>query len=239
MQEAIDPSSRPADLSFETTLVIVGGGAVDIALLQRLHAAGAAVVAADGGAETCLRGGIMPQAIIGDMDSLGDIAGWAKKTRIIEIAEQESTDFEKCLQATAAPVTLALGMTGKRLDHTLAALDALARHAADRWVIMVDEEDIALAVCGGFAFEVVPGTRVSVHPLQQVRFAGSTGLQYPLDGLVLAPGVRTGTSNTAETGPFSIETGPGETGAWLLIVGREHLDPLIGRLNGLAMDVTG
>lgn len=235
MQEAIDPSSRPAGLSFETMLVIVGGGALDTGLLQRLQGAGAAVVAADGGAEGCARAGIIPEAIIGDMDSLKDAKGWAGRTKIVRIEEQDSTDFEKCLRMTSAPVTLALGMTGKRFDHTLAALDAVARHAAGRWIILVDEEDIALAVCGGFAFAVEPGARVSVHPLQRVAFARSSGLTFPLDGLVLAPGVRTGTSNMAVTGPFSIETAPGETGVWLLIFARDYLDRLIDTLKGMAI----
>ena len=48
---------------------------------------------------------------------------------MIQIAEQVTTDFEKALYSTRAPVTVALGMTGKRLDHTLAALDAVSKYA--------------------------------------------------------------------------------------------------------------
>ena len=48
----------------------------------------------------------------------------------MQIAEQETTDFEKAIYSTRAPVTVALGMTGKRFDHTLAALDAVTRYAA-------------------------------------------------------------------------------------------------------------
>ena len=43
-------------------------------------------------------------------------------------------------------MTVALGMTGKRFDHTLAALDAVTRYATRRMIILVDEEDVALAL---------------------------------------------------------------------------------------------
>lgn len=203
---------------------------MDATLLQSLHASGAHVIAADSGADECVAAGIVPEAIIGDMDSLDDAAGWAEKTAVFEIAEQQSTDFEKCLYSTKAKVTVVLGVTGKRFDHTLAALDAVARHAAGRHIILVDEQDIALAVCGDFSFAVAAGDRVSVHPLQRVVFAHSEGLLYPLDGLVLAPGERTGTSNSAVEGPFIIVPEKDTKAPWLLLVERKYLDALIGDL---------
>jgi thiamine pyrophosphokinase len=208
-------------------MVIVGGGTVEPALLQRFAMAGYAVVAADGGADICKDAGVMPEAIIGDIDSLDGVEQWRKATQIIEIAEQETTDFEKCLYSTDAPVTIALGMTGGRFDHTLAALDAVARYADKRRIVLVDEEDVALGVSGSFAGEVGAGERVSVHPLGSVKFAHSEGLKYPLDGLELAPGIRTGTSNQAVSDIISIEAAPGGA-PWLLILSRDHLPMLIG-----------
>jgi len=121
-------------------------------------------------------------------------------------------------------------MTGKRFDHTLAALDAVARHARGRRIILVDESDIALAVSGSFGFAVEAGARVSVHPLTPVRFKRSTGLKYPLDGLRLAPGERTGTSNAASDASFFIEPEAGDPGVWLLILERRYLDTLVAAL---------
>src|SRR5690606_31870769 len=121
-------------------------------------------------------------------DSLSARDGWPKMVRLLPLAEQDTTDFEKTLYSTRAPVTVALGMTGRRFDHTLAALDAVARHARGRRIILVDEADLALAVSGPFSFAVAPRERVSVHPLGPIRFRRSVGLEYPLDGLRLAPG---------------------------------------------------
>ena len=209
MQALFDEIHPGLPLSFDGVLVIVGGGAVDEALLEKLHDGGARVVAADGGADDCERAGIVPEAIIGDMDSLENQEVWATKTRILKFDEQLTTDFEKCLYATEAPVTVALGMTGKRFDHTLAALDCVMRYAHKRHIILVDEKDIALAVSGPFSFAVEPGDRVSVHPLGRVRFAGSEGLEYPLDNEDLGFGLTRGVSNqmVAERAVIQLEKG--------------------------------
>ena len=220
MQERAD--SSPA-IVFEGLLVIVGGGMVDYELLRALHASGGHLLGADGGADQIVAAGLLPEAIIGDLDSLADPLSWIGRTKLLRIAEQDTTDFEKALYSTYAPVTIALGMTGKRLDHTLAALDALARYATDRVIIVVDETDLAVALSGSFSFEVDAGDRVSVHPLLPISFRRSIGLKYPLDRLKLAPGVRTGTSNEAELGPFRIDPEPRSKAPWLLILDRKYL----------------
>ena len=228
MQEPSPQAAAPLPIRVAGVLVVVGGGRCDPELLKGLAAEGASIIAADGGAGNVAAAGLTPAAIVGDLDSLDDPQAWAKRTRLVRIDEQETTDFEKCLYATEAPVTVALGMTGERLDHTLAALDAMARYASRRRVILVDEIDMAVALDTTFRFCVGPGDRVSIHPLEAVTFAGSRGLVYPLDGLTLAPGMRTGTSNAASSGRFTIT--PANAGAWLLIVDRRYLGALIDRL---------
>ena len=210
-------------MNFEGLLVIVGGGAVDFQLIRDLAAAGAHLVGADGGADQIVTAGEQPEAIIGDFDSLSAPDRWIGRTQLLRIEEQDTTDFEKALYSTYAPVTIALGMTGRRFDHTLAALDAVARYARDRIIILVDEEDLAMALTGPFTFEVDEGDRVSVHPLAPIRFRRSIGLKYELNGLKLAPGERTGTSNEAMDGVFRIEPEPRAKAPWLLIVDRKYL----------------
>ncbi len=212
----------PQIISYEGLLVIVGGGTVDLDLLRDLYLSGAHLVGADGGADQIVAAGLRPEAIIGDFDSLNNVDEWLGRTRLLRIAEQETTDFEKALYSTRAPVTIALGMTGKRFDHTLAAIDAVTKYAKDRVIILVDEADIAMGLSGSFSFEVAPHERVSVHPLLPMRFKRSIGLRYPLDGVRLAPGERTGTSNEAVDGPFRIE--PEAKGRpWLLVLDRKYL----------------
>lgn len=213
---------------FDRPMAIVGGGAVDPALLVELDRRGVALVGADGGGNAIGEAGLVPAAIIGDLDSLADRAGWERRTRVIHIAEQETTDFEKALYSTVAPVTLALGMTGKRLDHTLSALNAMLKFAPDRQLLLVDEVDVALAVTGSFRFDATRGERVSIYPLAEVSFARSERLLYSLNGLTLAPGGRLGTSNEGLGG--EVEIVPKDATPWLLILGRERLWDLIDLL---------
>ena len=49
-----------------------------------------------------------------------------------------------------------------------------------------------------------------------------------IDGLTLAPGLRTGTSNVTRTGPFTIT--PADSGPWLLILDRRYLMGLLDQL---------
>jgi thiamine pyrophosphokinase len=197
-------------------LAIVGGGAVDANLLVELAERGVMLVGADGGGDAIGAAGLVPAAIIGDLDSL-----WEARTRVIHIPEQITTDFQKALYSTRAPVTLALGMTGKRLDHTLAALSAVLQFAPSRKLLLVDEVDVALAVVGPISFEAGPKERVSIHPLLPIRFDHSSGLFYPMDGLTLEPGGLIGTSNEGTGG--NVEVVPADDTPWLLILGKERL----------------
>ena len=227
-------ASQTSVASFDDLLVIVGGGTVDFDLLFELYASGGRLVGADGGADQIVAAGLKPELIIGDFDSLQDPVGWLGKTRLMQITEQETTDFEKSLYSTRAPVTVALGMTGKRFDHTLAALDAVTRYASKRFVILIDEEDMALALTEAISFSVEAGDRVSVHPLAPINFWRSDGLKYPLDAVRLAPGVRTGTSNSAPEGPFTIVPEEGVHAPYLLVISRNYLMPLIDQLMATA-----
>jgi thiamine pyrophosphokinase len=218
-------STQKTLLSLDRPLAIVGGGTTDIALLHELVAHGVALVGADGGGNAIGAAGLVPEAILGDLDSILDRAGWEQRTRVIHIPEQITTDFQKALYSTSAPVTLALGMTGKRLDHTLAALSALHEVAQHRRVILIDETDVALAVSGPFAFDAARKERISVHPLVPIVFERTEGLFYPMNELLLDPAGRLGTSNEGTGG--RVEIVPKDDTPWLLILGRERLWDLV------------
>ncbi len=220
MQEGL----RETFLDVDGLLVIVGGGAVDLALLKQLHEGGATVIGADGGANVFAQLGIVPAAIIGDLDSLEGRADWETKTQVLEIFEQDTTDFEKCLYSVSATATICLGMSGKRLDHTLAALNTLLEYSYVRVLAMVSETDLILVAQGYFAFDVEQGARVSVHPYWPVLFEKSRGLEYPLDGVELAPGQRLGTSNRAVGGVFEIIPEEGQIAPYLVIIEKEYLN---------------
>ena len=225
MQETSKSGELGLPLVFDRPMAIIGGGRVDADLLRELAARGVALVGADGGGDTIGEAGLVPDAIIGDLDSLTDRAAWEARTRVIHIPEQLTSDFQKALYSTQAPFTLALGMMGKRIDHTLVAISAILKVAHERRALLIDEVDLAMAVSGPFRFTAEPGERISIHPIQPTSFRRSTGLVYPLNGLVLEPLGRLGMSNEAEGGPVEIE--PEDDTPWLLILRKERLWDLI------------
>lgn len=223
-----DLNAYDLPLIHDGILVIVGGGAVDVPLLKWLSSQGAKLIGADSGGDAIMEAGLVPDAIIGDMDSISDPEGWPEATRVFRIAEQITTDFEKCLYSTKAPITVALGMTGRRFDHTLSAVSAATRFARERRIVLSDEHDVALAMSGSFAFTIPPGERVSIYPLAPIDFVRSEGLLYPLDSLHLEQGGLIGTSNQALTESIKIE--PVDDTPWLLIVEKSHLPALLEAL---------
>ena len=81
---AVQERAAPASvIAFEGLLIVVGGGAVDLDLLRDLAASGGHVVAADGGADTVVEAGLVPEAIIGDFDSLQRPEDWLGRTRLV------------------------------------------------------------------------------------------------------------------------------------------------------------
>jgi len=218
-------------LRFDTAVTLVGGGALDHAAVEAALRHAPALVAADGGADRLAEMRLEPRAVIGDMDSVADPERWrAGPGHFVHLAEQDSTDFEKCLYATEAPFYLAVGFTGRRVDHTLAVFHALLSYPAKRVVILGEDEVSALVPAGrALRVSVTPGARVSVYPLLPVTAVRSRGLAWPIDGLALAPGSRIGTSNRASQPVIEMEfDGPGA----LVMLETAALGALVGAVGG-------
>jgi thiamine pyrophosphokinase len=189
-------------------VTLLGAGEVSPTVLERALALAPILVAADGAAGQALALGRMPQAVIGDLDSI-DAPTRARipPPRLHALTEQDSTDFDKCLRNIAAPLVLGVGFAGLRLDHELAALNALVRLRRKR-CILIGPVDICFHAPPRLALDLPPGSRLSLFPLAPVS-GRSTGLRWPIDGLALAPDGRIGTSNQA-TGPVTLAfDGPG------------------------------
>jgi thiamine pyrophosphokinase len=207
-------------------VTLAGGGPFTARDLSLCLARAPVAVAADGGADGLLQRGIVPQAVIGDFDSVTDAARLQiPQARQHRIAEQETTDFDKALRGIDAPFVLALGFAGARLDHGLAAFNTLVARA-DRRCILIGPKDVAFAASPRLALDLVPGEVLSLFPMARVT-GTSTGLEWPIAGLEFAPDGRIGTSNRVQSRRVELTfDAPG----MLVILPRRRLDAAIRAL---------
>ncbi len=215
-------------LTYSQPVVLLGGGDCDLALLRQITARRWPLVAADGGANRLFNTDIPLAAIVGDLDSLRKREEWESVCQVLHVLEQDTTDFEKCLYHCRAPLFVAFGFTGKRFDHTLAALHALHRYVDSKTVVLVTDTDVITVVRGAIAFEMPPGTRFSVYPMERVSFSSSEGLRYPLNDLVMQQGRLIGCSNSISNTPIGIA--PSDRGAYAIIVPLSEFDSMVAAL---------
>lgn len=211
-------------ISSPRPLLIFCGGPVavpDLSLGQRIADQ---AVAADGGARHAAEFSGQLLAVIGDMDSITPEDRARYSDRLIEVTDQDSTDFDKVLARVDAPYCVVLGAGEGRFDHALAVCASLVGRPQCP-AIVLGTETVTVLCPPRIDLDLPAETDLSLFPMGPVTCA-SKGLQWPTDGLALAPDGRIATSNRA-LGPVSLTpSGP----KLLLILPRLALDPLIAAL---------
>ena len=194
------PDSSRSDPAPGVRQTLVGGAPVSRAQIEAALVHAPRLVAVDGGADAVLAAGLVPDLVVGDLDSISPAARAAFADRTLHIAEQDSTDFAKALRSSPAALSLGVGFIGARADHFLSVLTAMAQAAAP--VILLSREECICLAPASLSLDLAPGTRVSLWPLGPAR-GTSRGLRWPIDGIAFSPVTRTGTSNEA-TGPVTL-----------------------------------
>ena len=119
-------------------VLLVGGAHGDNAQLLSLLDEVTTVVAADSGADWVRAVGRLPNALIGDLDSVSDETRAALPPESVHrIEEQDGTDFDKAIRSISAPMIIGIGFLGGQVDHLLAAMTVLARYP-DRAIVLAD-----------------------------------------------------------------------------------------------------
>ncbi|WP_138933849.1 thiamine diphosphokinase [Roseovarius arcticus] len=200
------------------TVALIGGADVPSEVMRLALSLGERTIAADGGAATALAYGVVPEAVIGDFDSISDEVRTALPKSVLHpVTEQDSTDFEKCISRIDAALIVGAGFSGARVDHQLAVCNVLVRWPARRCVLIGADDAIFLAP-PTMALDLPQGCRVSLFPMGAVE-GRSDGLNWPIDGLTLTPDGQIGTSNFA-VGPVNLTV---TTPKLLVILPVEHL----------------
>ena len=205
---------------------MLGGGACQKEALDLALKHAPILVAADGAAAVALKYARGPDFVIGDFDSLDrDTIAQIPSERMFRIAEQDHTDFHKCLSRIKAPLVLAVGFTGGRIDHELAVYHGLVMNAHQPCIVIGDV-DICFVLRGEFAIDLPKGARFSLFPMG-VSNVSASGLEWSFENLVMAPDQKIGTSNVARGGAVRVETSQSNL---LCILPLKYLDQAMSAL---------
>jgi thiamine pyrophosphokinase len=167
-----------------TALVVLNGEPPSAALLRHLALQADIVVAADGGSNILKNYGIRADVIVGDLDSIRPATRrHFATTRIIELPEQDSTDFEKTfgfLIRERISDAMVVGMGGNRIDFTLGNFVALWPFVPRLDLSILGDGWFALPVRGPLELSLPVGTTVSLIPFSRCTGVTVEGFRYPL-----------------------------------------------------------
>ncbi len=186
-------------------VVLVAGSDLREALDVSLLAGADLVVAVDGGADALARVGVVPDLLVGDLDSISREARADLEARGVEVlvlpVAKDITDTEAALRMAvergADDIVVLGALGGPRLDHLLGNLLLLdSEWLAGIRVRLVDEWHEAFLAGGDVTMKGARGDTVSLLPLTaDVEHVHTEGLLYPLAGDSLRRSATRGLSN--------------------------------------------
>ncbi len=154
------------------------------------------LICTDGAANFLMQAAITPDIIIGDMDSISVATQFATpnllqkqfpSTKIEQIADQYSTDFEKTLdfaKQNAIKNIICVGALGKAADHMLYNLSLIARYQTELDVMLLNvfdnQKQWIFLLKSDSCISTTPGATVSFYPLSNAIIS-TQGLRWDLN----------------------------------------------------------
>jgi thiamine pyrophosphokinase len=157
---------------------------------------------ADGGANTALKMALVPDYIIGDLDSISTktLNFYRERTKIIKLNRQNDTDVEKCLKKAVKlkfDEAILTGATGNRLDHTFCNLGIVIKFFEKIKIEIIAENSLLTPYTGTHTLNTFPGETISIYGIGGKTKISFHGLKYKLNNTSLPFGEKESTSNIA------------------------------------------
>ena len=198
-------------------VIVLGGDLPSADLLRRCAEDADFTIAADRGLEAFDIASLVPDFMVGDMDSvkpavLSRFEPYVEERRLP--CEKDDTDGFEAMHAAvsrgADDITI-LGALGGRLDHALANLMILVRAAElGARAELLDEQVRIERVNGKLTLSGQIGDTVSVLPLGRVEHITLSGFYYPLVDGTMTSASSLGISNVMTTERAEVTVGPGD-----------------------------
>ncbi|NLY24074.1 MAG: thiamine diphosphokinase [Bacteroidales bacterium] len=165
------------------------------------------IVCTDGAANDFIAGGGVPDAIVGDCDSISE-ENRKRYSHIIHPSDdQETNDLTKsvllCVEKGKKEIVI-VGGTGKREDHTLGNISLLAEYMEKAEVTMVTNYGIFTPIYRSTTFKSFRGQQISLFCIDRQEVT-TRNLKYPLHNQLLTNWWQ-GTLNESLGDTFSVET---------------------------------
>ena len=161
------------------------------------------LICANGGADSALKMKLVPDVIVGDLESIStkSLKEFSTVSKIIRLKRQNDTDVEKCLKYAISKnfnEALLLGVTGNRLDHTFCNLGIVLKFFSQINLSLIAENSYLKPYKGNVTIKTVADETVSLYGFNVKTKITSKGLKYQLKHVALPFGQRESTSNIAK-----------------------------------------
>lgn len=167
------------------------------------------IIAADGGANLCRTHKIIPDYIIGDLDSITiENMEFFSKSKFIKITEQNHTDLQKALNYALSlnPTKIKMiSVFGKRIDHTLGNILIFQNYNESIPLEIYDNFGVMnFYTPGKYELTLQREQTVSFFSLSPIKGISLQGFKYPVNNAYYSKNF-IGVSNVAITGNCTIE----------------------------------
>ncbi|MBO4707361.1 MAG: thiamine diphosphokinase [Elusimicrobiaceae bacterium] len=157
------------------------------------------ILAADGGANKCLKAGVKPSLVVGDLDSITSKNKTLLRGRLKQVLRQDNSDFEKALDylKTLKPKQVDIALFyGGRIDFGLSNFLTASNYLKYFDICFLFPKAIVYLLSKGAEIKAKKGARVSIIPFEEIKNISTHNLLYPLKDETLGLGQR-GLSNIA------------------------------------------
>jgi len=144
------------------------------------------LVCADGGANSAYKLKLIPEFIIGDLDSINPNVKkfYEKKSKIIKYERQNDTDVEKCLKFIIKKnydEVILLGATGDRLDHSFCNMGIVLKFFNEIKINILHQKSFLNCFTGKVVLNTLKDEIISLYGFDKKTKIKSVGLKYPLE----------------------------------------------------------
>lgn len=180
------------------------------------------IIACDGASDFLKTAGVVPNVIIGDLDSAKPETlkyFSKKKVAVKQVKDQNRNDLEKAIMFALSKqfrVIKITGLSGKRLDHTLNNLSILKKFHRKASIQIYENGFTGELISRSAEFACGVGSIVSLIPMPKAVGVTTKGLKYPLKSSTLEFGVREGALNEAVGNLFSVKI---KSGLLMVLIG--------------------